>query len=61
MDEVRVYTLAELAEILHVTRRTLYRYVSEGKLKAVKMGGGWRVTQDQLQSFFDANTKGGTK
>lgn len=49
---MKVYTIEELVDILHVTRRTLYTYIKEGKLKAVKMGKYWRVREDQLRDFL---------
>lgn len=53
MEEIRkVYTLEELVDLLHVTRRTLYTYIKEGKLKAVKIGKYWRVREDQLRDFL---------
>ncbi len=42
---IKVYTLNEVAEILKVTRRTLYNYIKEGKLQAVKIGKSWRVEE----------------
>lgn len=56
MTDIKVYTLDEVADILKVTRRTLYTYVKEGKLPAVKMGKYWRVTQDSLQAFISTGT-----
>ena len=44
MADIKVYTLDEVAEILKVTKRTLYNYVKAGKLPAVKMGKYWRVS-----------------
>lgn len=38
MNEIKVYTLDEVADILKVSRRTLYTYVKEGKLPACKDG-----------------------
>lgn len=53
MEEIRkVYTLEELVDLLHVTRRTLYNYIKDGKLKAVKIGKYWRVREDQLRDFL---------
>lgn len=52
MDEVKVYTLAEVAAILKVTRRTLYNYVKAGTLPAVKIGKSWRVSEEALKSFI---------
>ena len=51
-ETMKVYTLEELVDILHVTRRTLYTYIKEGNLKAVKMGKYWRVREDQLRAFL---------
>lgn len=54
--EIKVYTLEEIAELLHITRRTLYTYVKEGKLKASKIGKYWRVTEKNLQEFIEKGT-----
>ena len=56
MDEIRVYTLDEVADILKVTKRTLYNYVKAGKLPAVKMGKYWRVTSEGLQAFISTGS-----
>ena len=56
MADLRVYTLNEVADILKVTKRTLYTYVKEGKLPAVKMGKYWRVSQDTLEAFISTGT-----
>lgn len=56
-NELKVYTLEEIAELLHITRRTLYTYVKEGKLKAVKVGKYWRVTEKTLEEFLNKGTE----
>jgi len=56
MADIKVYTLDEVAEILKVTRRTLYTYVNEGKLRAVKMGKYWRVSEEALRAFISTGT-----
>ena len=53
--EIRLYGLQEIADALNVTRRTLYNYLKQGKLKAVKIGGEWRVTEENLMSFLNGN------
>lgn len=50
---MKVYTIEEIAEMLHVTRRTVYSYVKSGKLKAVKIGKYWRITEENLKTFFE--------
>lgn len=49
-----VYTLEEIAEMLKVTRRTLYTYIKTGALKAIKIGRTWRVTEKQLDEFMNS-------
>jgi len=56
MTDIKVYTLDEVVDILKVTRRTLYTYIKEGNLKAVKMGKYWRITQENLQDFITHGT-----
>lgn len=55
----KVYDLMEVAEILHVTRRTMYDYLKKGKIEAVKIGGRWKVTEDQLNALLTG--KAGSK
>ena len=57
MADMKVYTIEELVTLLHVTRRTIYTYIKEGKLKAVKMGKYWRVTQKQLEDFLSTGSE----
>lgn len=52
-QELKIYTLEEISEMLNVTRRTLYTYIKEGKLKAVKVAGVWRVTEKNLKSYLN--------
>lgn len=54
---IRVYILDEVADIIGVTTRTLYTYIKEGKLKAVKVGRAWRITDKALTEFLETGTK----
>jgi excisionase family DNA binding protein len=56
MADIKVYTLDEVADIMQVTKRTLYNYIKAGTLKAVKMGKYWRVSEDNLQAFISTGT-----
>lgn len=56
MAELKVYTIKETAELLKVTERTIYSYVTAGKLKATKMGKYWRVTEDNIRAFLQQDT-----
>jgi len=55
-ETMKVYTIEELETLLNVTRRTLYTYIKEGKLQAIKMGKYWRVREDQLDAFLSSDT-----
>lgn len=57
MADIKVYTLEEVAEIVKLTRRTLYAYVKAGKLKAVKMGKYWRVSEKALNDFINTGAE----
>lgn len=56
MNDIRVYTLDEVAEILQLTKRTLYNYIKADKLKAVKVGKYWRISSENLQEFINTGT-----
>ncbi len=47
-----VFTLAEVASILRVSRVTCWRLATSGKLKAFRAGRGWRVIKDNLDKFI---------
>jgi excisionase family DNA binding protein len=44
-------TAAEVAEILDVHPRTVGEYIRDGKLRAIQLGGGWRVSEEALRTF----------
>lgn len=49
-----LYTTLEVAEILKVHQRTIFRYIKSGKLKASKIGN-WRITKEDLDNFINKN------
>lgn len=49
---IRLYTLTEIEPVLGVSHRTLLRYVTTGRLPAVKIGGRWKVAEADLQKFI---------
>ncbi len=53
MKEIKLYTLEEVARILGVTHRTAWEYAKQKKIKAVKIGGRWKITESNLQKFLD--------
>ena len=56
----RVFTLQEVADILRVSRRTIYRLISgdnkQGiKLPATQVGRSWRVGESALKMYLAEN------
>ena len=54
-EDLKLYTIREVEDILKVTQRTLYKYIKEGKLKATK-AGTWRVKHSDLMDFVNKGT-----
>lgn len=57
MAELKLYTISEIAEILRVTERTIYTYIKEAELPAIKIGKHWRVRHEQLVAFLEKKTQ----
>jgi len=55
LDSIRLYTLSELEPILGVTHRTLQTYIKDGRLKGVKIGGKWKISEEVLRKFIDGD------
>lgn len=51
-EDIKLYSLIEVAKILRVTRQTVYNQVHAGRLKAVKVGKEYRVTDEDLQAYI---------
>ena len=49
--DLRLYSLEEVSKLIGVTHRTVWNYVKAGKLKAAKIGGAWKVTEENLRKF----------
>jgi len=53
LKDIKFYNLDEVAKMLKVTNKTIYNYIKAGKLKAVKIGGQWKITERNLMLFVD--------
>jgi excisionase family DNA binding protein len=53
--EEKVLTVNQVAERLQVNVQTVRRWLREGDLVGIPLGGrsGWRVSQSELQGFLD--------
>ncbi|MEM3485148.1 MAG: helix-turn-helix domain-containing protein [Candidatus Methanomethyliaceae archaeon] len=49
----KLYTIAEVAEYLKVKERTVKEWIWRKKLKAIKVGKSWRVSESALREFLE--------
>jgi excisionase family DNA binding protein len=59
-EEIQLYKIREVMDILNVVRNTIYNHINNGNLEAIKVGGEWRVSQEALEKFM-ARKQGGKK
>ncbi len=59
LQSIRLLTLSEAAELLHVSTRTLHRMIRNGELPAFKVGGQWRMRESQLQQWVEHRESSG--
>ena len=47
-----IYTLKEVAKYLKLAEKTAYRLAAEDKLPGFKVGGSWRFTKEDIESWI---------
>ncbi len=50
------YTVEQISSMLNIHPKTIQRYIREGKLRATKIGKGWRITGHDLSAFTEINS-----
>ena len=53
LEAIRLFTLTEIEPILGVTHRTLLTYIKDGRLKGVKIGGKWKISEENLKKIIN--------
>lgn len=51
-DELKVYTVKEVAQILQTSRQQVRRMIQGEELEAVRVGREWRISEDALKAFL---------
>ena len=51
-DTSGILTIGEVAEYLKVTERTIYRLAAAKKIPAFKVGGSWRFSRIDIDSWI---------
>ena len=52
MEKDVVLTTNEAIEYLKISRPTFLKCIHRGRIKAIKLGNGWRVLQSELYRFL---------
>ena len=50
-------TIDDLAGYLKVTRRTIYEWLKQNKVLAVKLIGQWRFKKDKIDNWIENKSK----
>ena len=56
MGELKLYTVAEAAEVLRLTTRSIRSYIAAGTIPAHKVGRGWRIPENALAELAERGT-----
>nr|WP_225752021.1 helix-turn-helix domain-containing protein [Pseudoclavibacter sp. Marseille-Q3772] len=59
LSDVRFLTVAEVAELMRVSKMTVYRMVHAGELPAVKFGRSYRVPESAVNDAINGVARDG--
>jgi putative resolvase len=54
MKETEFYKPEDIASKLDVNIMTIYRYIKSGKIKAYRIGKGYRIAHEDFISFLES-------
>ena len=57
MENKMIYNTKEVAEILKMSRVIVLKYLRQGKMKGIKFGNTWRVTNDEIKRIMEEGIK----
>lgn len=55
MENNNFLTVEQVAKALQIHWQTVLNYIKSGKLKAVRLGKGYRIPQESLKQFIKKN------
>ena len=54
-DKGKFLTVADVAEIMRVSKMTVYRLVHSGELPAVRVGRSFRVNENAVNEYLESS------
>ena len=61
IGEIKLYSVKDLHDALGVNERTIRAWFHTGRLKGVKIGAEWHITEENLRKFLNAEEGGEAK
>ncbi|WP_257875834.1 helix-turn-helix domain-containing protein [Thermoanaerobacterium thermosaccharolyticum] len=49
------FTVKEVSEKLKLNIMTIYKWINQGKIKAVKLGDTWRISETEINRILNEN------
>jgi len=50
---MELLTINEVSKIIKVSPQSIYRYITEGKIKVIKFEGNTRIRKEELDRFIN--------
>lgn len=57
IGNIKLYSVKDLCKSLGINARTVREWFKSGKLKGVKIGTEWHITEENLAKFLNAEEK----
>ncbi|MGH2740816.1 MAG: helix-turn-helix domain-containing protein [Actinomycetota bacterium] len=52
--EAQFVTVGEVAQLMRVSKMTVYRLIKQGDLPAVRIGRGYRIREQDVHRYLDS-------
>jgi excisionase family DNA binding protein len=52
--EAQFATVNEVAELMRVSKMTVYRLINQGELPAVRIGRGFRIREEDVHTYLES-------
>jgi len=59
--EEKFYRISDVEKMLSVSKSTLKRWIKSGKIKAVRFGNPWKISESALEEFKKKNIRHNTR
>ena len=57
INGIKLYEVEDLVKMLKLSRVSVQAYLRTGRMKGVKIGKRWHVTDENLKAFLSGDTK----